>query len=65
MKPTSLTQLHAKCNNGNNGNSMININNSNRKHSNNNDGNKIQDLPSTLNWGYMVPNSGYLGPNRG
>ena len=24
-----------------------------------------QDLPRTLNWGYMVPNSGYLGPNRG
>ena len=24
-----------------------------------------QDLPSTLNWGYMVPNGGYLGPNRG
>ena len=24
-----------------------------------------QDLPSALNWGYMVPNSGYLGPNRG
>ena len=24
-----------------------------------------QDLPCTLNWGYMVPNSGYLGPNRG
>ena len=23
-----------------------------------------QDLPCTLNWGYMVPNSGYLGPNR-
>ena len=23
-----------------------------------------QDLPSTLNWGYMVPNSGYLGPNK-
>ena len=21
--------------------------------------------PCTLNWGYMVPNSGYLGPNRG
>ena len=26
----------------------------------------IQDLPCTLNWGYMVPNSGgYLSPNRG
>ena len=24
-----------------------------------------RDLPCTLNWGYMVPNSGYLGPNRG
>ena len=24
-----------------------------------------QDLPCTLNWAYMVPNSGYLGPNRG
>ena len=24
-----------------------------------------QDLPCTLNWGYMVPNSGYLSPNRG
>ena len=24
-----------------------------------------QDLPSTLNWEYMIPNSGYLGPNRG
>ena len=24
-----------------------------------------QDLPCTLNWGYMVPNSRYLGPNRG
>ena len=24
-----------------------------------------QDLPCTLNWGYMAPNSGYLGPNRG
>ena len=22
-----------------------------------------QDLPCTLSWGYMVPNSGYLGPN--
>ena len=22
-----------------------------------------QDLPCTLNWGYMFPNSGYLGPN--
>ena len=21
-------------------------------------------LPGTLNWGYLVPNSGYLGPNR-
>ena len=24
-----------------------------------------QDPPCTLNWGYMVPNSGYLGPNKG
>ena len=24
-----------------------------------------QDPPSTLNWGYMLPNNGYLGPNRG
>ena len=24
-----------------------------------------QDPPCTLNRGYMVPNSGYLGPNRG
>ena len=24
-----------------------------------------QDPPCTLNWGYMVPNSGYLSPNRG
>ena len=24
-----------------------------------------QDLPCTLNWGYMVPNGRYLGPNRG
>ena len=24
-----------------------------------------QDLPCTLNWGYMIPNSGYLGSNRG
>ena len=24
-----------------------------------------QDPPCTLNWGYMVPNSGYLGPYRG
>ena len=24
-----------------------------------------QDLPCTLNWGFVVPNSGYLGPNRG
>ena len=24
-----------------------------------------QDLPCTLNWGYMVPNDGYLSPNRG
>ena len=24
-----------------------------------------QDPPSTLSWGYMVPNNGYLGPNRG
>ena len=23
------------------------------------------DPPCTLNWGYMVPNSRYLGPNRG
>ena len=23
------------------------------------------DPPCTLNWGYMVLNSGYLGPNRG
>ena len=23
-----------------------------------------QDPPCTLNWGYMFPNSGYLGPNR-
>ena len=22
-------------------------------------------LYCTLHWGYMVPNSGYLGPNRG
>ena len=26
---------------------------------------KSQDPPCTLNWGYMVPNSRYLGPNRG
>ena len=26
---------------------------------------KSQDPPCTLNWGYMVPNNGYLGPNRG
>ena len=26
---------------------------------------RYQDPPSTLNWGYMVPNRGYLGPNRG
>ena len=26
---------------------------------------KLQDPPCTLNWGYMVPNSRYLGPNRG
>ena len=25
----------------------------------------FQDRPFTLNWGYMVPNSKYLGPNRG
>ena len=25
----------------------------------------FQDPPSTLNWGYMVPNNGYLGPDRG
>ena len=25
----------------------------------------FQDPPCTLNWGYMVPNSRYLGPNRG
>ena len=24
-----------------------------------------QHLPCTLNWGYMVPTGGYLGPNRG
>ena len=24
-----------------------------------------QDPPCTLNWGYMVLNSGYIGPNRG
>ena len=24
-----------------------------------------QDPPCTLNWGYRVPNSRYLGPNRG
>ena len=24
-----------------------------------------QDPPCTLNWEYMVPNSRYLGPNRG
>ena len=23
-----------------------------------------QDPPCTLNWGYIVPNSRYLGPNR-
>ena len=23
------------------------------------------DPPCTLNWGYMVPNNGYLGPPRG
>ena len=28
-------------------------------------GKYYQDLPCTLNWGYMVPNRGYLGPNRG
>ena len=27
--------------------------------------NHLQDPPCTLNWGYMVPNSGYLGPYRG
>ena len=26
---------------------------------------EVQDPPGTLNWGYMVPHSGYLGPNRG
>ena len=25
----------------------------------------FQDPPCTLNWGYVVPNSRYLGPNRG
>ena len=25
----------------------------------------FQDPPCTLNWGYMVPNSRYLGPDRG
>ena len=25
----------------------------------------FQDPPCTLNWGYMVPNNGYLGHNRG
>ena len=29
------------------------------------DPNLFQDPPCTLNWGYMVPNSRYLGPNRG
>ena len=24
-----------------------------------------QDPPCTLNWGYIVPNSRYLGPSRG
>ena len=24
-----------------------------------------QDFPCTLDWGYMVPNSRYLGLNRG
>ena len=24
-----------------------------------------QDPPCTLNWGYMAPNSRYLGSNRG
>ena len=24
-----------------------------------------QDSPCTLDWGYMIPNSGYLGPNSG
>ena len=28
-------------------------------------GSIYQDPPCTLNWGYTVPNSGYLGPNRG
>ena len=28
-------------------------------------GQSYQDPPSTLNWGYIVPNSGYLGLNRG
>ena len=23
-----------------------------------------KDPPSTLNWGYMVPNNGYLGPKK-
>ena len=27
--------------------------------------NRYQDPPCTLKWGYMVPNSRYLGPNRG
>ena len=26
---------------------------------------RYQDPPCTFNWGYMVPNSRYLGPNRG
>ena len=25
----------------------------------------FQDPPSTLNWGYMAPDSGYLGPDKG
>ena len=25
----------------------------------------FQDPPYTLNWGDMVPDSGYLGPNKG
>ena len=28
-------------------------------------GGLYQDPPCTLNWGYMVPNGRYLGPNRG
>ena len=26
---------------------------------------EYQDLPCTLNWGYMVPNSGFFGPHEG